>query len=75
MNSAINIEISYEKCCLMISRSFDLQPVGFPLAIRPWDNPIDTTSPMRRQRRNPVSPVEREELNRHLKYDVDVGLV
>jgi hypothetical protein len=41
-----------------------LQPVNSPPVSRQWDHPIETTSPMRRQRLNILSPAERAELNR-----------
>jgi hypothetical protein len=52
-----------------------LQLVNSPLVSRQWDHPIETTSLMKRQRLNRLSPAERSELNRQLKNAVDAGLI
>jgi hypothetical protein len=52
-----------------------LQRVDSPPVSRQWDHPIETTSPMRRQRLNRLSPAERAELNRQLKDAVEAGLI
>jgi hypothetical protein len=52
-----------------------LQPVDSPHVSRQWDHPIETTSPMRRQRLDILSPAERAELNRQLKDAVEAGLI
>jgi hypothetical protein len=52
-----------------------LQPVDSLRVSRQWDHPIETTGPMKRHRLNRLSPAERAELNRQLKYAVDIGLI
>jgi hypothetical protein len=44
-----------------------LKPLFSPHICRPWDHPIDTTIPMRRQWFNRLSPTKREDLNRQPK--------
>jgi hypothetical protein len=52
-----------------------LHPINSPPISRQWDYPIDTTSPMKRQRLKILSPAERAELNRQLTDAMDVGLI
>jgi hypothetical protein len=52
-----------------------MQHVDSPYVSRQWDHPIETTSPMRRQRLNILSPAEHAELNRQLKDAVEAGLI
>jgi hypothetical protein len=52
-----------------------LPPVVSPPLSRQWDHPIETTGPMKLQRLNRLSLVERAEPNRQLKDAVDVGLI
>jgi hypothetical protein len=52
-----------------------LQPFTSPHVSRQWDHPIETTSPMRRQRLNKLSHAERAELNRQLKDAVEDGMI
>jgi hypothetical protein len=51
-----------------------LQSVEFRHASRSWDNPINTTCPMRRQMLNRLSPLEQEGLNQNFKDAVDARL-
>jgi hypothetical protein len=46
-----------------------------PHVSRQWDNPIETSGPMKRQRLNRLSPAERDELNRQLEDAVELGLI
>jgi hypothetical protein len=52
-----------------------LQHIDSPHVSRQWDDPIEATGPMKRQRLNILSLTERGELNRQLKDAVEVGLI
>jgi hypothetical protein len=52
-----------------------MQPVDSPLVSRQWDHPVGTIGPMKRQRLNRLSHVERAELTRQLKDAMDVLFV
>jgi hypothetical protein len=51
-----------------------LQPVDLPHVSRQWDLSIDTSSPMKRQRMNRLSPTKRAELNQKPKDAMEAGL-
>jgi hypothetical protein len=53
-----------------------LQPVDSPHVSRQWDNPIEASGPMRRQRlKRLMSHAERAELNRQLKDAVEASMI
>jgi hypothetical protein len=52
-----------------------LQPVTSPHVSRQWDHPIETTSPIKRQRVTILSHAKRNELFRQFKDAMEAGLI